>query len=333
MHIEMWLLVSLFNSRLADELGHKAELGANWIHGIERNPIYKIADDNNLLELRHANKGLRHRNVFSTEEGEEPSEKIINQVNLIYGRLIMQAEDFYQSGIPTLEENDSVGAYLEREYADYLEKYENGDRHIREIVFNQRKLLECCISGCDTLEDVSLSEFGGYEELPGIHYSIPPGFEAVLEILKSKIPKDNILLNCPVKCIHWNKSSSNDDECEVKVECENGDVHYANHVLVTVSLGVLKAACDRMFSPSLPRNKLEAIERLGFGIVDKVILHFDQPITEPDLFRVELLWDNENVDHNDLRNTWYRKIYSFEVVHENVLVGKHGLYYFFFHLV
>lgn len=310
--------------------GQKVDLGAHWIHGIERNPIYKIADDNNLLKLRHGDKGLRHRNCFITEEGKEVNEKVVNSVNLAYGQLIIQAEDFYQSSIPTEEENDSVGAFLEREFSERLEKYTNGDRHIRELVFNQRKLLECCISGCDRLEDVSLSEFGGYEELPGVHYSIPPGFEAVLEILKSSIPKDNILLNHPVRCVHWSRKNCNESDYKVMVECENGEMFYANHVIVTVSLGVLKAAYDRMFDPPLPEEKVGAIDRLGFGIVDKVILKFDKPVTEPDVFRIELLWDDDNIKCNDLRHTWYRKIYSFEVLHESVLVGwlsgKEALY-------
>lgn len=299
-------------------------MGANWIHGIERNPIFKIADDNNLLELRHGNIGLRHKTTFRMESGEEVTEKIVNQVNLAYGQLIIQAEDFYQSGIPTLEENDSVGAFLEREYEDTLEQYTNGDRHIRELLFDQRKRLECCISGCDTLSEVSLSEFGSYEELPGVHYTIPPGFNAVLEILKSNIPKENILFNHPVKCIQWNKNFNDPqkDNYECCVECENGEKFYANYVVCTVSLGVLKAACDRMFSPPLPKLKQNAIDSIGFGIVDKVIIQFDEPITEPELFRVELVWDNDLIEMNDLRHTWYRKIYSFEVVHDNVLVGK-----------
>lgn len=312
--------------------GRKAEMGANWIHGIERNPIFKLADDNNLLELRHGNKGLRHKTAFKTEDGDEITEKIVNQVNLAYGQLIIQAEDFYQNGIPTMEENDSVGAFLEREYEDTLERYTNGDRHIRELLFDQRKRLECCISGCDSLADVSLSEFGSYEELPGVHYTIPPGFNTVLEILKSSIPKDNILLNHPVKCIRWNKQfpDPEKDQYECCVECENGEKFYANHVICTVSLGVLKAACDRMFSPPLPKVKHDAIDAIGFGIVDKVIIQFDEPVTEPELFRMELVWDNDLVEINDLRHTWYRKIYSFEVVHDNVLVGwlsgKEALY-------
>ncbi|XP_021378631.1 spermine oxidase-like [Mizuhopecten yessoensis] len=313
-----------------DDEHNKVEMGANWIHGIERNPIFKIAYENNLLELRHGDKGLRHKNLFRTEDGEEINERTVNQINLLYGQLIIQAEDYYQSNIPTPEENDSVGAFLEREFSSMIERYSNGDRHVREILFDQRKLLECCISGCDTLDEVSLSEFGGYQELPGVHYSIPKGFKSVLNILKKNIPTENILLNTPVKCIHWNRKHSDDNQFEVKVECENGEVFYANHVLVTVSLGVLKAACDRMFDPPLPPDKLLAIDRVGFGIVDKVIVQFDEPITPPEVFHVEMLWDKTKVEIPDLRHTWYRKIYSLEVTGGNVLVGwlsgKEALY-------
>ncbi|XP_067656296.1 spermine oxidase-like isoform X1 [Haliotis asinina] len=300
------------------EDGHKAELGANWIHGIERNPIYQIADQNHLLQLRNKDKSLRRRDLFYSEDGEMISEKMVKEVDFTYGMLIQQCEDYFQSNLPTPEENDSVGAFLHREFQEKLNKYSNGDRLLRESIFNQRTLLECCISGCDRLEEVSLGEFGCYEELPGIHYTIPPGFETVLEILKKNIPKENILLNTPVKTVHWDMQ---DKSCgEVCVECENGEKFYANHVISTVSLGVLKAACDRMFNPSLTEEKLHAIDNLGFGIVDKVILEFDQPIVDDDVFRIELLWDKLKDPLRDLRKTWYRKIYSFEVVHENILV-------------
>lgn len=299
-------------------------MGANWIHGIERNPIYQIADENNLLKVRHGDKGLRHRNIFITEDGVDVNEKVINQVNLMYGQLIIQAEDYYQSCMPTPEENDSVGAFLEREFSELLDRYTNGDRHVRQIVFNQRKRLECCISGCDTLDEVALSEFGGYEELPGVHYSIPGGFTGVLDILQKNIPKDNLLLNTPVRCVHWNRKHSGDNQYEVEVQCENGDVYYANHVIVTVSLGVLKAACDRMFDPPLTPEKQGAIDRMGFGIVNKVILQFEEPVTPDDVFHIELLWDNQNIENPDLRHTWFRKIYSLEVTSHSgyVIVGR-----------
>jgi polyamine oxidase len=45
---------------------------------------------------------------------------------------------------------------------------------------------------------------------------------------------------------------------------------------VTVPLGVLKRDVLR-FSPALPSDRLAAIERLGFGRYEKVVLQFDEP--------------------------------------------------------
>jgi monoamine oxidase len=50
-----------------------------------------------------------------------------------------------------------------------------------------------------------------------------------------------------------------------------GEVFEGNAVLVTVPLGVLKAGAIQ-FQPELPQWKTEAINRLGFGDLNKVCL-------------------------------------------------------------
>lgn len=50
--------------------------------------------------------------------------------------------------------------------------------------------------------------------------------------------------------------------------------HEASHVIVTASLGVLKAG-SISFSPALPADKLDAIDALGWGAIEKVAARFD----------------------------------------------------------
>ena len=60
----------------------------------------------------------------------------------------------------------------------------------------------------------------------------------------------------------------------VAVNCEDGDVVFADHVIVTSSVGFLKERCD-FFVPPLPKAHVEAIGSAGFGNVAKVFLLWD----------------------------------------------------------
>ena len=54
-----------------------------------------------------------------------------------------------------------------------------------------------------------------------------------------------------------------------------------SHVLVTVPLGVLKAAAIQ-FDPPLPTRHLAAIERMGFGVLEKVVIAYDRAAWQVD---------------------------------------------------
>ncbi|XP_014778480.1 spermine oxidase [Octopus bimaculoides] len=313
---------------ISDEEGRKAEMGANWIHGIEKNPIYQIAESNELLQLRNKNKTLRHKRLFLQEDGTSICGEVLNKVDLAFGQCMVECEAFFKDDLDIPGNMESVGDYIDQDLYYHLDNLSYEERKRFLLVYEQRVSSECIINGCNSLFDVSLSDIGSYEELPGIHYTIPPGFEKVIEILKSNIPPNSILLNHPVRCIHWARPVNCENrEHPVCVECENQELFQADHVIVTVSLGVLKAACNRMFNPQIPNRKLLAIDHLGFGIVDKIILEFDRSIIDSDTKLINLLWNSkrdsnkENFRSPNLGDTWVRGITSFEVIHKNVLLG------------
>jgi monoamine oxidase len=66
-------------------------------------------------------------------------------------------------------------------------------------------------------------------------------------------------------------ASSGKEPCKVSVV--GGEALTADLVLVTVPLGVLKSNTIG-FSPPLPKWKQTAIEKLGFGTLNKVVLAF-----------------------------------------------------------
>ncbi|KAI3323531.1 Sec1-like protein [Xylariaceae sp. AK1471] len=69
------------------------------------------------------------------------------------------------------------------------------------------------------------------------------------------------------------------------VECEDGSVVEADYVVSTIPLGVLKHGSIE-FQPPLPTGKADAIGRLGFGILNKIILVYDHAFwdTATDIF-------------------------------------------------
>lgn len=91
----------------------------------------------------------------------------------------------------------------------------------------------------------------------------------------------------------------------VRVRTRNSTDHVADfagtHVVVTVPLGVLKSR-SISFSPELPAGKLAAIDRLGFGVFEKVVMRFPEPywaaehtnifhLSDPDPMRFPLIVD------------------------------------------
>lgn len=116
-------------------------------------------------------------------------------------------------------------------------------------------------------------------------------------------------------------------ECNVRVDCANGSTYYADHVICAVPLGVLKERHAEMFAPALPHYKLESIEALLFGTVDKIFLEYERPFLNADISEVMLLWDESEeqrqggADNADVAATWFKKIYSFSKLSETLLLG------------
>ncbi|EDW59713.2 peroxisomal N(1)-acetyl-spermine/spermidine oxidase [Drosophila virilis] len=128
-------------------------------------------------------------------------------------------------------------------------------------------------------------------------------------------------------------ASSNCDyapEGSVRVDCENGRVFHAAHVICTIPLGVLKHTHRTLFDPELPQYKQESIENLMFGTVDKIFLVYDRPFLSAAISEVMLLWDDEKQDavsEEDrateayLSKNWFKKIYSFAKITDTLLLG------------
>ncbi|CAI0435842.1 unnamed protein product [Linum tenue] len=130
--------------------------------------------------------------------------------------------------------------------------------------------------GCAALlKQVSLPHWNQddvYGGFGGAHCMIKGGYSNVVESLAEGLV---IHLNHVVSEISYGPKDTGGDDRIVKVSTSNGREFCGDAVLVTVPLGCLKAESIK-FSPSLPQWKQSSIQRLGYGVLNKVVLEFER---------------------------------------------------------
>ncbi len=114
-------------------------------------------------------------------------------------------------------------------------------------------------------EEANVESFG----LPWANYQVVEGYAKVAEG-RAKALGDAIRLRTRVRKIEWRKGGAT-----VLVQGSGGEERIeARAVVVTVSLGVLQAG-GIAFTPALPAQTQAAIDTIGFGHADKILLVFD----------------------------------------------------------
>lgn len=151
--------------------------------------------------------------------------------------------------------------------------------------------------------------------------------------MQNKIPDGNpdaidiesrVLLNKEVTKIAYDTSSSSSNR--TKVQCSDGSEYSCDHLICTVSLGVLKKRHWSLFEPLLPRHKIDSIESIGFGTVGKIYVEFTKPFWDDDFEGISFFYKQEQLKelHEDAVNfEWFKDILGFYTVsfQPNILCG------------
>ncbi|XP_059887165.1 spermine oxidase isoform X3 [Delphinus delphis] len=348
------------------KLGHATfELGATWIHGSHGNPIYHLAEANGLLEeTTDGERSVGRISLYSkngvacylTNHGCRIPKDVVEEFSDLYNEVYNLTQEFFRHGKPVnAESQNSVGVFTREEVRNRIRDDPDdpeATKRLKLAMIQQYLKVESCESSSHSMDEVSLSAFGEWTEIPGAHHIIPSGFMRVVELLAEGIPAHIIQLGKPVRCVHWDQASSHpwgpeieprgegnhnhdtgegsqggeepqgerqdeDEQWPVVVECEDCEVIPADHVIVTVSLGVLKTQHASFFRPGLPAEKVAAIHRLGIGTTDKIFLEFEEPFWGPECNSLQFVWEDEAESHTLTYppELWYRKICGFDVLY------------------
>ncbi|KAG7487775.1 hypothetical protein MATL_G00027100 [Megalops atlanticus] len=306
----------------------KAQLGKSWIdtgaqyiHGAtEANPVYSLCKKYGLLDDVPKEEGSW--SIFSNTG---------SKVDIKF------AECVYEAGEHVIRRrfHDSAGISIGNNFAEKAQ----GLADTWKLNEKEMKQLQGILSmvgkdflidiGAMDLNNVSLNSWQYFPEKMGEDLNISGKMFQLVEKLLEDFPKETLLMNRPVSKIEWDGSFSSVDEKQYPV-ClvfEDEEKMLADHVVVTISVGCLKAQASSLFSPQLPEDKVKAINDLGFGTVNKIFLEYEEPFWESDVSEISLLWEEESPKSvNTDPDNWRKYLHLFTVMRPqekfgNVLIG------------
>lgn len=268
--------------------GQPVELGATWIHGVSGNPVTALAREAGARRVATSDEA-------SVAYGPDGSAIDIDADVSRVGALIEEAREVAGGLDNDISLKDAIEA---------LPRYRRLDERGRMLLahaVNARYELDYAgdwseLSAWSLDED---SAFGGGDVL------FPDGYDALPALLARGL---DIRLGAVVEAVSragWG----------TRVRLAGGEAVGADHVVVTVPLGVLKTG-GIAFEPELPAGHLEAIRRLGFGILEKTCLRFAKPFWPADVDWIEFV--------SGRRGEWTEWLSLARATGAAVLVGFHG---------
>jgi len=228
------------------------DLGASWIHGTQGNPIY---DEANRLGITTA--------VFDVGSFDGAG----------------SAEYYSPNGIPTdADQLDTQLARVLRHLEDAADTDGAGRISLRAAINSlppalgdvartpavAAALTDYAGDYGATPDELALSALDEGDSFGGAQRVFPGGYGQLTRRLADELP---VQLNTVVTAV----SLTSQDH--VAVDTADGRWR-AGKVIITVPLGVLKGGAIR-FDPALPAGHTRAIDRLGFGRFEKLVLRFD----------------------------------------------------------
>lgn len=231
-------------------LGPPLDLGASWIHGVNENPITKLAKEFGIKTLPTDDENAIE---FSADGRELPDDE--------FERMEALFEDVYEE-VAEMQNSTEEDISLQVAFDQVIAERGLSAADLRRLNYYIH-LVTALEYGADP-KDLSLWWWDQDEEFGGGEVIFPGGYNQITDGLANGL---DIRLRTVVNTVRYGVDG-------VEVETSAG-VFVADKAVVTLPLGVLKQASVK-FEPPLPESKQAAIDRLAMGVLNKVYLKFPE---------------------------------------------------------
>ncbi|XP_051157740.1 spermine oxidase-like [Leptopilina boulardi] len=292
------------------------DLGAQWVHGEEGNIALEIVQPLGLVEK--SNLTSRQHRFFNSSGNKIADQAIIDDFNDFYYQIDEKLAEYAKD-----QANVSKGEYFTKEFNNYFKAHSDLKENEKGLLHLMNMVTIIGDAG-DSWWDISTTSASEYHDNVGDHLINwkERGYGTMLDILMKRFPNpeeelpvlNNTILNAEVTSINYS-----DPIGKVKVKTANGDLYLADHVIYTCSLGVLKDEHKSLFQPHLSEEKQKTIKALGFGVVGKIYLYFDEPWWSEDSSKISwanFIWNDKDFEmlENDPKKKWLLGLVGFDLV-------------------
>ena len=167
----------------------------------------------------------------------------------------------------------SMGHYFQQRFTEWISTKQQSEDDVtldwRRQVYKWFIKFEEADSGCDNFFKHSTISWGEYVDY-NFDTSFACGYKSFLDLMLAKLAEHGVQILFKHKVSNVDYSGS--DQIQITgVDLKSGNQvrFHADHVMSTVSLGILKAYHKTMFTPGLPAKIVEAIEEISFGTIDR----------------------------------------------------------------
>ncbi|KAL7533927.1 hypothetical protein ACHAWF_004664 [Thalassiosira exigua] len=269
------------------------DLGGQWVHeASEANPIRRLMDEFGLpfcdqdldsaigVDRDDEVDGQHRKSRVFDEEGRELSKEVFGMAN----ELFQEATEEYDKDEITVDTS-------KRDLLDRRLQLEKARTAISDDLWPDfDRLLAYTVHRNECYEGGALHELSPVLDSLYVHKGgpdrVPRGtYRLLLTKLREKIGMGRVRLNCKVKRIEYcseddelpsNGADGNCKEVVIRARGEDGDdiVIRGDYCICAVPLGVLQGR-QVEFCPKLPVSHIKALDAMGMGLLDKIILRFE----------------------------------------------------------
>lgn len=262
-----------------DRIGAPMDLGASFIHGIAGNPLHVLAKRDNLALYRPDNPQQPNPRIFGPD-GPPIADELAARLGFNSRRTIFETSKFNaqerQQAYPAV--TDSLATYVLNEKESPL--FDGLETEIeRGYAISMSESWDGWTGAA--LKDTNLRYWQSDVTYGGPDATIINGYQGIYKPLAEEVYQSKtseIRLNEEVTSI---KLSEDGDSVDVETKSNNGDepstntfsTYTAPYCVCTLPLGVLQER-PPAFSPALPKRRLDAIARIGMGVLNRVIITY-----------------------------------------------------------